>query len=198
MSRKKSRVQYSLDSGDIQSLSDEEISTILRGADELITTGGRSMLVKILKGSKDKTILQYELQDCPVYGFYKQLTMDEISHRVDWMIKKDYLRIDYNGRLPMLVFSEKGWEIERQTFAEELFQRFCCDVDEKNARVIFEMETVNRQVVFEVLEKIRKSQDAEFIPLLEAWKVMEVRKVRERIDSVIKSLREESTRKEEQ
>lgn len=26
---------------------------ILRGADELISTGGRSMLAKILKGSKD-------------------------------------------------------------------------------------------------------------------------------------------------
>lgn len=190
MSRRKPRVRYSLDSGNIRNLSDEEISAILRGADELITTGGRSMLVKILKGSKDKKLLEHGLQACPVYGFYKELTMEEISRRVDWMIRKDYLRIDYQGRLPMLVFSEKGWGIERQTFAEELFQQFCRDVEEKKARVVFEMKDVNRQVVFDVLEKIREKGNVDFIPLLEAWKNMEVRKVRDRIGSVVNTLNE--------
>lgn len=190
MSRRKPRVRYSLDSGNIRNLSDEEISAILRGADELITTGGRSMLVKILKGSKDKKLLEHGLQDCPVYGFYKELTMEEISRRVDWMIRKDYLRIDYQGRLPMLVFSEKGWDIERQTFAEELFQQFCRDVEEKKARVVFEMKDVNRQVVFDVLEKIREKGNVDFIPLLEAWKTMEVRKVRDRIGIVVNTLNE--------
>jgi len=190
MSRRKPRVRYSLDSGNIRNLSDEEISAILRGADELITTGGRSMLVKILKGSKDKKLLEHGLQDCPVYGFYRELTMEEISRRVDWMIRKDYLRIDYQGRLPMLVFSEKGWDIERQTFAEELFQQFCRDVEEKKARVIFEMKDVNRQVVFDVLEKIGEKGNVDFIPLLEAWKAMEVRKVRDRIGSIVNKLNE--------
>ena len=161
----------------------------MRAADELIATGGRNMLVKILKGSKDKKVLDYGLQDCPAYGFYNELTMEKISYRVDWMIQKDYLRIDYNGRLPMLIFSEKGWEIERETFAEELFQRFCQDVEEKKAIVIFEMKDVNRQVVFDVLEKIRSTGDADFIPLLEAWKTMEVHKVSERIGDVLKTLK---------
>lgn len=147
------------------------------------------MLVKILKGSKDKKVLDYKLQDCPAYGFFHELTMEEISYRVDWMIQKDYLRIDYNGRLPMLIFSEKGWEIERETFAEELFQRFCHDVEEKNDVVIFEMKDVNRQVVFDVLEKIRNTGNMDFIPLLEAWKAMEVHKVSGRIGDVIKTLK---------
>lgn len=147
------------------------------------------MLVKILKGSKDKKVLDYGLQDCPAYGFYHEQTMGEISYRVDWMIQKDYLRIDYNGRLPMLIFSEKGWEIERETFAEKLFQRFCQDVEEKNAVVIFEMKDVNGQVVFDVLEKIRNTGNMDFIPLLEAWKAMEVRKVSGRIGGVIKTLK---------
>ncbi len=51
----------------------------MRAADELIATGGRNMLVKILKGSKDKKVLDYGLQDCPAYGFYNGLTMEEIS-----------------------------------------------------------------------------------------------------------------------
>ena len=189
MSRRKPRVQYTLDLGNIKKLSDEEIRAILRAADELIATGGRNMLVKILKGSKDKKVLDYGLQDCPAYGFYNELTMEKISYRVDWMIQKDYLRIDYNGRLPMLIFSEKGWEIERETFAEELFQRFCQDVEGKKAIVVFEMKDVNRPVVFEVLEKIRSTGDVDFIPLLEAWKAMEVHKVSERIGDVIKTLK---------
>jgi superfamily II DNA helicase RecQ len=186
-------VQYSLNSGNIKKLNEEEIRAILRAADELIATGGRSLLVKILKGSKDKKVLEHNLQDCPAYGYYRELTMEEISYRVDWMILKDYLRIDYNGRLPMLIFSEKGWEIERETFAEELFQRFCQDVKEKKARVIFEMKDVNRQVVFDMLEKIRDTGDADFIPLLEEWKAMEVRKVMGRINNVINTLKADHT-----
>jgi len=66
-----------------------------------------------------------------VHGFYSELALEEITHRVDWILKKDYLRISYSGRLPMLV---------------------------------------------------------EFIPMLEQWKAIEVRKVRERIESVQKSM----------
>lgn len=188
MSKRKSRVQYSLDTGNVKALDDEEIRMILRAADELINTGGRSMLTKILKGSKDKRLLEHKLNTCPAYGFYKNLKMEEISYRVDWMIRQDYLRITYNDRLPMLMFSEKGWEIERQSFAEELFQRFCQDEKDKTARVIFEMKDVNREVVYEMLEKIRCTKNADYIPLLEAWKVMEVRKIRERIGGVVRDL----------
>lgn len=70
MSRKKSRVKVELDSGDVKGLSDEEIKAILRAADELIATGGRNMLAKILKGSKDKKVLEHGLDQCPVYGYY--------------------------------------------------------------------------------------------------------------------------------
>ena len=144
MSRKVRRVPVILDAGEIRDLPMEDIRMILRGADELISTGGRSMLAKILKGSKDKKILEYKLNECPAYGYYHDMKLDDISKCIDWMIKKDYLRIKYDYRLPLLVFSEKGWEIEKETFAEELYQRFCLDIKEKNARVIFEMKDVNR------------------------------------------------------
>ena len=45
------------------------------------------------------------------------MKLDDISKCIDWMIKKDYLRIEYDYRLPLLVFSEKGWQIEKETFA---------------------------------------------------------------------------------
>ena len=54
MSKKVRRVPVVLDAGEIKDLPQEDIQMILRGTDELISTGGRSMLAKMLKGSKDK------------------------------------------------------------------------------------------------------------------------------------------------
>lgn len=184
MSKKVRRVPVILDAGEIKDLPQEDIRMILRGADELISTGGRSMLAKILKGSKDKKIFEYKLNECPAYGYYQDMKLDDISKCIDWMIKKDYLRIEYDYRLPLLVFSEKGWQIEKETFAQELYRRMCLDVEEKKARVIFEMKEVNRQVVMCVLDKIEKEGTEEFLPYLEAWKMVEVKKVAARIAEV--------------
>ena len=184
MSKKVRRVPVILDAGEIKDLPQEDIRMILRGADELISTGGRSMLAKILKGSKDKRIFEYKLNECPAYGYYQDMKLDDISKCIDWMIKKDYLRIEYDYRLPLLVFSEKGWQIEKETFAQELYRRMCLDVEEKKARVFFEMKEVNRQVVMCVLNKIEKEGTEEFLPYLEAWKMLEVKKVAARISEV--------------
>jgi hypothetical protein len=46
MSRKVQRVHYELDPKDVKELLPEELKAILRGADELIGSGGRSLLVK--------------------------------------------------------------------------------------------------------------------------------------------------------
>jgi hypothetical protein len=67
MSRKVQRVHYYLDPKDIKTLPPEDLAAILRGADELIGSGGRSLLVKILKGSRAKDVLRLELDHCPVY-----------------------------------------------------------------------------------------------------------------------------------
>lgn len=184
MSKKVRRVPVVLDTGEIKDLPQEDIRMILRGADELISTGGRSMLAKILKGSKDKKIFEYKLNECPAYGYYQDMKLDDISKCIDWMIKEDYLRIEYDYRLPLLVFSEKGWQIEKETFAQELYQRMCLDVEERKARVLFEMKEVNRQVVMCVLDKIEKDGTKEFLPYLEAWKMLEVKKVAARIAEV--------------
>lgn len=190
MSRKTHRVHYQLDSGEIKALTEQEIVMILRAADELIDTGGRNMLVKILKGSKDKKVIEYGLQTCPAYGFYRDLTMEEIGHRVDWMIRKGFLEIEYNGRLPMLKFSEIGWEIEQETYAEELVQKFIIGAAQKDGSIVFQMETVNRQVKHIMLDKMAEKGTKELIPLLEAWKLLEVKKIQSRIGGIIKAIQE--------
>lgn len=52
---KKPKIRYTLNNVDnISPLPEYEINTILRAADDIIFSGGRTMLAKILKGSKDK------------------------------------------------------------------------------------------------------------------------------------------------
>jgi superfamily II DNA helicase RecQ len=193
MSRKKQRVRCELDSGDVRHLTDEEIKDILRAADELIATGGRSMLAKILKGSKDKKVLEYGLDKCPVYGYYQELTLQEITNRIDWMIKRGYLKVEYSGRLPMLVFSEVGWEIERETYAEELLQRLVKLMEGKDYSYVHELKDRNRGMILLLIEKIKLTGNARFIPILKAWKEIEYKKVQAEIQKDIDHLMKEGT-----
>ena len=77
---------------------------------------------------------------------------------------------------------------DKETFAQELYRRMCLDVKENKARVIFEMKEVNRQVVMCVLDKIEKDGTKEFLSYLEAWKMLEVKKVAARIAEVEKKI----------
>lgn len=187
--RRARQVEVYLDAGNIKNLPEEDIKMILRGADTLIFKGGRNLLAKLLKGSKEKKVLEYKLNECPAYGYYHKLKLDEIIKRIDWMIEEDYLRIKYDYRLPLLVFSEKGWEIEKETYAKELYEKFCLDVKEKNARVIYKLNQVNRKVVMRILDKIEEDGTEEFIDYLEEWKKQESKKVVKRINEVEKTIK---------
>lgn len=137
------------------------------------------------KGSKDKKVLEHGLDQCPAYGYYRDLTLQEITNRIDWMIKKGYLEIEYDYRLPMLVFSEKGWEIERETYAEELLQKLRNLLGEKDYSFVQELKNKNRGMILLLIEKIRQTGNARFIPLLKAWKEFEYKKVQAEIQRVI-------------
>ncbi|HHU32604.1 MAG: RQC-minor-1 family DNA-binding protein [Zhaonellaceae bacterium] len=191
MSRKKPRVRYQLDAGDIRCLTDEEIKAILRAADEIIATGGRSMLAKILKGSKDKKVLERGLAQCPVYGYYGKLTLQEITNRIDWMIEKGFLEIEYSDRLPLLVFSEIGWEIERETYAEELLQKLTKLLEGRDFSFVQKLRDRNRGMILLLIKKIKMTGNARFIPLLKAWKEIECKKIQTEIQRVIDYLMKE-------
>jgi len=49
--------------------------------------GGRSLLAKILKGAKDKKVIELKLHTSPAYGYFKVLTLDKITARIDWLIR---------------------------------------------------------------------------------------------------------------
>lgn len=56
-----------------------ELLAILQAADEIIAAGGRTLLSKILKGSKEKNLLELGLDITPAYGLL-QRTDDGADH----------------------------------------------------------------------------------------------------------------------
>jgi len=189
MSRKVRRVPYHLDPKGIRALSPEEVQVILRAADDLIMRGGRTLLVKILRGSRAKEVLSRSLEQSPAYGFYKERTDDEVLARVDWLIRKGYLAIEYDGRLPLLIYTPAGWAIERETLSDELLRNL--DQTLAGGQQPIDMSHLkdrNREMIWRLLDKIEASGDPRYIPALEAWEVIDYKKVRARIRSVIQVL----------
>lgn len=185
--RKVRRVPVRLDVKGIRSLHEEEIRAILRGADDLIMCGGRNLLAKVLKGSRDAKVLERGLEKSPVYGYFSSFTLAEITAKIDWMIKNDYLEIEYDYRLPLLKYSEKGWEIEKETIAREWLQAFERILSGKeDIAILLRLKGLNRGLILLILDKIEAARDTRYIPLLQYWASNDFRKVRERIVEVIK------------
>jgi hypothetical protein len=193
MSKRVQRVRVELDAQGVKGLPLTEIRIILRGADELIGRGGRTLLAKILKGSRDKKILELGLDECPVYGSYRHLSLEDITAKIDWLLLHGYLAIEYEGRLPMLVYTDEGWEIERETYAKELLQGFDAKVNAGVSRPDMSyLKDRNRGMILLLLDKIEASGKKEYIPLLEAWEQVDYKKVRQRIQQVIRHLKGEN------
>jgi hypothetical protein len=186
MSHKINRVKYHLDSKGIKDLPYEEIVAILRAADDLIMRGGRNLLSKLLKGSKEKRIIELGLDKNPSYGFYRDISLENTLAKVDWVIKNNYLAIEYDYRLPLLVFTDKGWEIEKDTYSTELLKGF--DTMIESGTDYYNMNYLkdkNRGLIFLLLDKVKQTNDKKYIPILEAWKEIDYKKVKQRINQVI-------------
>lgn len=189
MSRRRvNRVPYQLDASGVRDLPPDEIAAVLRGADTMIARGGRTQLAKLLKGSREATVLEHGLDRCPSYGYYRQLSHDEILRRVDWTILHGFLRIEYAGRLPVLVFTERGWAIEVETMTEELLRGFDARLAAGPPYDFSDLKDRNRQMILRLLDKLEAAARPELIPLLEAWAEIDYAKVRSRIGKAIRTL----------
>lgn len=185
MVKKGNKVRFELNPTGIKSLPDNEIKTILRGADDLIMSGGRAMLAKILAGSKDKKLLELELDYSPVYGALKGNSQKEILAKIDWLILHHYLAIEYDGRLPMLVYTDKGWDIERETYAVELLENLIDAAENRRYEFVETLKDRNRSLILLLLDKIADSGNKELITILKAWQTIEFKKLRTKIQEVI-------------
>jgi len=194
MSRKVNRVKYHLDSKGIKDLPYEEVVAILRAADALIMSGGRNLLSKILKGSKEKKIIELGLNSNPFYGYYSDISIDDILAKIDWTIKNNYIAIEYDYRLPLLVFTEKGWEIEKDTYSTELLNGFDRMIDSgANYFNMNYLKDKNRDLIFLLLNKVEQTKNKKYIPILEVWKEIDYKKVKQKINQVINSILQNAT-----
>jgi superfamily II DNA helicase RecQ len=186
MSRKVRRVPVSLDSKGIRHLADSEIALILRGADDLIGTGGRTLLTRILKGSRIKKLLELGLDQSPVFGALGDLSPEHITARIDWLIINGYLAIEYDYRLPVLIYTRKGWEIERKTYTAEMLMKLDQQISRSDSLESFEwLNEINRQVIMGLLDVIEASANSKYLPALRSWSSIAVRKVRQKIEMVV-------------
>ncbi|WP_066399196.1 RQC domain-containing protein [Neobacillus mesonae] len=188
MGKKVKRGQVELNPMGIKTISDHEIKIILRGADDLIMSGGRTMLAKILAGSKDQRILERGMEHSPVYGAFQGTSQKEILAMVDWMIIHDYLAIEYDFGIPLLVYTDKGWEIERETYTEELFIKLLEAAEYQEYEFVETLKDLDRRMIFLLLDKIADSGNKDFIVILNAWHSFEYKKVKSRIEEVIEVL----------
>lgn len=185
MSRRLQQIPVHLDAKGIKSLPTADVHAILRAADALIAVGGRSLLTKILRGARSKDVLCHGLDQNPAHGFYQGMPEEDVLARVDWMILHRYLRIIYDGRLPVMAFTQLGWEIERENYADEIVRGF--DDMLASSKGPYAMEYLkdrDRTMMMLVLDKVQASGDPKYLPLLDDWERIAYQKVQQRIREV--------------
>ena len=170
MSRKSRRVAVNLDAKGLKELPEAELNAVLRGADEIIGRGGRTLLTRILRGSRIKKVPEHGLDQSPVYGYFHSLSDHDTLARIDWAILYGYLRIEYSNRFPVLVFTQKGWEIERDNYANELLAGFDEILRDGPPYQMEYLKDRDRGMILLLLDKTAATGETRYIPLLEAWR----------------------------
>ncbi len=172
-----------------RTLPETEYRAILRAADDIIAQGGRTLLVKILKGSKERKVLELGLDQNPSYGFYRDLTLEQIMDKVDTMIDTGFLGTERQGKLPMIIFTPYGWAVEREQRAQEFLQEWDHWLEHNVTPVSMEyLKERNRGMMLLFLYKILCSANKKYIPYLRLWEQVEFKKVQREIRHVIEAL----------
>ena len=115
------------------------------------------------------------------------LKIENILGKIDWLISNNYLSLEYDGRLPLLVYTPRGWDIEVETYSEELFERFHRIVENGETQYDFSnLKDRNREMILLLLEKISQRADKRYIPLLKSWENVDYKKIQSKIRSLIR------------
>jgi len=176
-------INFCLETQAVAELPAKEIRMILRAADDVVLLGDRRVLAKVLKGSKDRKIMEMQLDKSPAYGYYNELTLEEIVAKINWLIKNFYLEIQYEYGMPLLAYTDQGWEIEMDTFSTELLEKLSISMKQCNYNCVSDLKNRDRTLLLLLLDKIKDSGEKRFIPLLETWEkndsqmTSEIRKV---------------------
>ena len=169
----------------------QELYAVLRAADDVIGEGGRTQVAKILKGSKEKQLLEKGLDQNPAYGFFHDLKLEQIMEKIDSLIDRRYIRREWIGKLklPILEFTPLGWAVERERRAKEFLQEWDHWIEAGITPVSMEyLKGRNRGMLFLFLYMILCSGDKRYIPFLTQWANIDFKKVQAEIRQVISDL----------
>ncbi len=176
------------------SLSDEsptqaEIDAILMTTDSIIGDAGRAGVTLILNGSQSQKALRHEWDKLPNYGDLSYLTAVAIGQRIDWCIRHGWLRYEYTrDGIPLLLHTTKGWERVKALWVGRLLNWFIVwQATGMLEQVWPNLEHINHEIKYLLLEKLRDKPQPELTPILCAWYPHEVRKVRAAINQTLQN-----------
>ncbi|ANE45148.1 hypothetical protein SY83_00990 [Paenibacillus swuensis] len=71
---------------------------------------GVSLVAKVLKGSRDKRILELRFDELPTYGLFSRLPEKEISAMINYLAAEGYLIMD-GGQYPVVKLTQRAAEV---------------------------------------------------------------------------------------
>jgi hypothetical protein len=169
---------------------DAELRAIVRGADALVMRAGRTLLARILRGSRAQEVLERGWQRLPVYGSLAGLSIRAIRDRIDWAIAHGFLQIERDRGAPLLCLGPAGWELDRAIFVEEILDDFAGKAAEPyQLGDYMYLQEINPEILVQVLDEIRRRDAHDYAPVLRAWRGFAAPPVQRRIDRVLAALK---------
>lgn len=71
---------------------------------------GKTMIAQVLTGSKNKKLMDFQLNQIKTYGLMKEQSTKEISDFIEFLISEQYIDVS-TGTMPILKVSNKGKEV---------------------------------------------------------------------------------------
>lgn len=84
--------------------------------------------------------------------------------------------IKQKGQQDVIVYTDVGWEIERETYSDELLEKLRSLIPGEDYSFVNKLKDRNRGMILLLLNKIKKSGEKEFIPLLKVWREIDYRR----------------------
>lgn len=88
----------------------EEAQMILSCVRRMGEAFGVSLVAKVLRGSRDKRILQFEFEDLPTYGLLQKYTEREIQAKIQYLVAIGALDVE-GGQFPILKLNPRSLDI---------------------------------------------------------------------------------------
>lgn len=193
MSRKRRPASRVVLSPECPPLSEFELRLILETADAMVYEAGRSTLVLALRGSKNKKLEKFKNEYLPGFGYYRELSEEEVLARVDQLIHRDLLKIDTTREgFPLLGLTPQGLELTEGWAAErwlaELREHFDDTTPYLPSFSHNRMPNRNLRTLMRMLDTLESEHNPACIPFLTHWREHETARIRGRLDLILKKL----------